>query len=683
MLERATAGLESCRFQRILAGSGRSFSSCRRLHSALWRHAAAASSHPPPLTCPRAACARLRRPPPAALPPPDSTRRCFTSSARVAAPPPEAPEPSSEAAKTDPARPGTAAGGTPRPVDTIEYVDDSSLFASQLTELLSHPDQERYEDAWDLYCRLEPSQREPVVEFVALYLSRSDRVDDARRIVSLLKTIPSESWSEQLQSVFIRAAIRSGQVDLALARFQTGLEQGRLSGGLEYILVDLLLHHRWPTLLKVWADHMRCRGPESPGETLLDSAQYLHFQTLPDMGKLYLLFERYLEGEGSGPAQAVNFYPDSRRGLAELRRVLAAAALSRPCPLREAAAILEIQADGQLYESYILHQLDRWRRGLETKSALAILQDLFRMYRALPGAAPSVDLLHGMLDLCSPNNVAAVEDLYRDWHAFHVEPDQAGYEKFLDFYAGAGDTDAVKLLWARYAARFPEAVRQPAGFWAVVKAYASAGDVEGAQGELQRMRDQYGVEPDLAIWNSMLKCYMRAEEPTRMLETFDEVRKTHQPDSTTYGIVMALAAKRGDLDAVHKLFEQAQNEEVAVGGEMSVALVTAYCQNDRLVAAENLCKELSVRKEASLTAWNQLLYFTGAHHKLAKCHELLQTIKKHGFEWDAETYRALLNAFVKVGQLQPAWRLLRSAVNDKLFPVGVEHFEVVIRRSCP
>ncbi|KND88766.1 Pentatricopeptide repeat-containing protein [Tolypocladium ophioglossoides CBS 100239] len=546
-----------------------------------------------------------------------------------------------------------------------------------LQDLLSRPDEGQHYDVWDLYCRLDDAQRQTLRRVVIIYLSRSQSIVEIGRALSLLRRIPIDSWDDELQAAGVLVLMRSGDMPSAVDRFKTGLEEKGLSGGLEYLLAESIINRQWPTLLGVWLEYFAALSKRNP-DARIEDAQLPQLETISDLGQLYFSFERYVEAEGSGPVRAINLHSDSRLGLERLRRKLAEAALQQPCPPKEAAAILEIWGDCQLYHDYLLRMLDRWNKGLESKSSLMVLPEVYKKYRALSDAKPSVSLLRGMFDLYFPTNAAGLEEIYRDWHTAWGDLDQWGFKKFLKFYAGAGDVQAVKDLWSRYVAHFPQVLKLPRAFRSTMNVYAQTGNVAQAEQELRTMTAQYGVKPDIDIWNTLLKCYTRAEDLPRVLQCFEEIRAIHRPDSFTYAHVMAMAAKKGDLETTLDFFNQSQKDQVPVSKEMAMALVTAYCRNDRLVEAEKICTELAERKSTSAAIWNKLLYFNGVQGKLNKCYELLQAMKTFNVEWDHQTHEFLLQALVRVDQIQAAYHLLQSAYEDKLFPVGPEHFAVVM-----
>lgn len=701
MLERTAVSLESCSLQRLLSRSGRSPKRCRQLHTGFWQHGASAmelaslwplparpavdsppgdhSSRPSQSSLvastflldflyPSGTRALLRRLSPLLSlsregngPGPAARKRCFTSSTVAAEPHTQNLVPPSEGAGAAGEQQGDVAKTT------------ASSESSALTDLLSRPDQGRHLDVWELYRNLDESQQSEFRRPVALYLSRSDNHVEIGRAAPLFHQMPFESWDDEIQTAAILTMMRSNNAETAIRWFKTGLAKLGLTGGLEYVLASVVANRQWPDLLNIWSEYSAAiPGTDSPESRLL------HLGTIPDLGKLYLSFERFIEQEGAGPLRAINLYSKARRNLRSLRWKMAEEALKQGCAPKMAAVMLELWNDHKLYEQYILLMLDRWTRGLESRGSLTILWDMYKRYRSFRRVKPPVPMLRGMLELHFPTNLPGMEEIYRDWHRAWGDLDQRAYETFLKFYSQTGDASAVRYLWARYVTHCPEVLKSPRAFSSTMNVYAHSGNALRADQELRNMMNKYGVMPDLEIWNTLLKCHTRAGDDASALQTLEEIRRIASPNSTTYAHLMSMAAKRGDLRSVLGFFDTAQSENVALSPAMALALVSAYCHNDRLVAAEKICREISARKSAGTAAWNQLLFAHGAQGKLSKFYDLLQAMKTFGLDWDHNTYEALLRALVKVNQIHPAFHLLQSAYRDSLFPVGPEHFEIVV-----
>ncbi|RFU77265.1 hypothetical protein TARUN_4941 [Trichoderma arundinaceum] len=549
--------------------------------------------------------------------------------------------------------------------------------AALLEDMLAHQGEERYHDVWDLYCRLDEQHQIDFRRNMVLYLSKSRGIVEVGRAISLFRQIAVANWDDDLLAAGVLAFMRSGDLEYAIGRLKVGMESKGLVGGLEYILADTIANEKWTLLIGVWLEFYASRLKFEPAGQP-DAIRLERLENLPGLDRLFFSFEQYLSSEGVKAVRPINIYETTKLGLSALRRKMAELALAQPCQPRQAAAILGIFNDHQLYEDYLLRVMESWRGKAELNSNITWLSELYRTYRRLPGAHPSVPLLQHMFELHYPAGAAALEEIYKDWHRAWGDLNQWGFEKFLKFYAGVGDVQAVQQLWGRYVNKYPRVLRKPRAFRSTMNAYAQVGDVTKAEEELRLMTDHHGVKPDLDIWNTLLKCYMRARDYNRAVACFNEICKMYRPDSFTYAHIMAMSAKKGDLEATLGFFNRSQKDRVNVSKEMAMSLVMVYCRNDRLMEAERICMELADRSATSTAIWNQLIHFNGMQGRLSKCYELLQAMKSYDLSWDHQTHEFLLQALIRVDQVQPAYRLLRTAYKEKLFPVGPEHFAVVM-----
>ncbi|KAG6001512.1 hypothetical protein E4U21_004284 [Claviceps maximensis] len=554
-----------------------------------------------------------------------------------------------------------------------------SLF-SNLPDLLARPKDALYHDVWNAYSKSEPQQKQLLRPAVVVYLSTSRSMVDISRAISLLRQIPASLWNDEIQAAGILLHLRAGVMTAALDIFNTGLHSRNSGAGLQHLLEDALTKKEWTIVLKAWLENFSTRMQENTSLVPEHDNTQLPTMTtaIPDLAGLYFTFEQYLETEAAESVKAINLYKATRLGLEALRRWLAEQVLRQPCSPKQAKHVLLIWNDPMLYQQYLGRMLRRWGQGFETRAGLALLSDIYSNYRKLHGVKTPVPILRKMFDLYYPADSAGLAEVYRDWHQSWGELDQWGYEKYMKFYSACGDTSAVKNLWVRYTTQFPDVVTQPLGFRSTLNAFAQIGDVAGAEKEFETMTEKYGVKPDIDAWNTLLKCYSKVDDQSRAFRCFEEIKKADRPDAFTYAQVMAMAAKRGDLATVLQYFDESQKDKISISREMALSLVLVYCHNGRLEDAEKICAEFSERNATSTVVWNQLLYFHGQGGNLNKCYELLKTMMNYGVEWDHQTHEFLLRAMIHVDQVQLAYQLLQTARDDSAFPVGSEHFAVVM-----
>lgn len=546
-----------------------------------------------------------------------------------------------------------------------------------LPELLADEQGELFHDVWDLYCRLEPDKRPFMQTRVVQYLSRSQSVVETGRALSLFRQIPVEQWDNGFLLSAVLVLLRAGQQEQAIEEFKKGLHLKGLLGGFEYLLIDTVSKQEWAKLLDAWlaySSYVHQNSPgETPPETLLEP-----LRSLENLGALYFSFERYLAADEMRVERWLNLEPPSRVGLKVLRRKFATEALRAPCPPKQASVILSFWRDPEMYERYLCRMIDAWYHKRIPDSTARMLPAIYEDLKALPGAKPSREVMKGVFKIHYPTGADSLETLYDDWIRVWGDLDRRGYESFLKFFAHRANVDRVRELWARYVERFPSALKTPRGFRSTMNAYAQAGDARGAEGELDLMVNRYKVKPDVDTWNTLLKCYMRAGDYSKVLSCFQEICNNYQPDSYTYAHVMAMCSKKGDLDQTIRFFNRAQEANVPISKEMVLSLVVAYCQNDMLLEAEKICRELTLRGVTSSAIWNELIHFNGMQGRLDKCYELLNAMRQFNLEWDQDTLSYLLDALVRVNQVVPAYHVIRDSLRNRLHVLRPEHFAVAM-----
>ncbi|KAJ4318789.1 hypothetical protein N0V84_006689 [Fusarium piperis] len=564
-----------------------------------------------------------------------------------------------------------------QPASTTSKNNEDKSELEQIQELLEE-DEHRYQDVWDLYCGMDNDQRRPVRGLVVEYLSKSHGVVETGRAVSVFRQIPSEEWTESLLTAGIILLLRAGDMPSAMGYFRKGLQDTGFSNGLEYLIADAMSSQKWGEALEVWITYCEEQRKKSP-EVSLSTERLQQLATLPNQGDLYFAFRQYLvTEEGAEYYKKIKSDEVSNLAFRIFRRHFARMALWEPCRPEQATIILETLNDADLYNDYFVRMFDRWYEKQETRTTIQKLPVLYQKFRELPGAVPAMPVFRGMFKVNFPKNTPRLEELRQDWIRTKGGLNRWGYEKFMKLYASQGDVQKTRDLWNQYAAEFPEMLNTPRGFRNPLNACSQAGDVEGAWAELEKMTDEYGVRPDIDSWNTVLKAYMRVSDYEGVMKCFDEISKHHQPDSFTYAHIMAMSAKKGDLDTTLEFLSRSQQIGMPISKEMALALVVVYCQNNLLSEAESLCIELTERKLTHSAIWNQLLNFYGVEGKIDKVYDLLRRMREFNVEWDDETYGFLLQALVKVNQIHPAYSLLKRADEEQLFLVTPEHFAIVM-----
>lgn len=546
-----------------------------------------------------------------------------------------------------------------------------------LYEMLEDVQGAHYLAVYDAHARLEEDERVRMRPLVIAYLAKSRSVVEAGRVKALFRLTPVEQWTNEMLSAAILVYIRSGEQTRAFEAFRTGLREQGLTGGFEYLLIDSVNKHQWHLALDAWLVYCKDLAERHPNQRP-DVEMLKPFSSLENLGGLYFLFERYLAAGERKVERFMDAQPVLKQALYMFRRMFARATLDSGCPPKQALVILSWWHNRKFYNKYIWDMVQRWHGKTINSETARELIPIYEAFRAMPNVQISDSVLSSMFQVCYPHNVQAMEQIHQDWIQMHGDLDNRGYEQFMKYYAHRGDAERVKALWAKYIKLFPDDLTDAQNFNSIINAYAQSGDVEGAKAELKRMRNEHHVAPNISIMNAMLKCYMRKGDYEASLACFREIRENFSPDPYMYAHMMAMCAKKGDLDQTIDIFNEAQDGRVPITKEMVLALVVAYCGNEEIGAAEELARRLADSDITSSAIWNQLVLHHGKKGRLSNCYKILDEMKERHIEWDHDTIDNLLQALAQVKQIAPAYEVLKTATQNQQSIVHPDHYTTVM-----
>lgn len=561
--------------------------------------------------------------------------------------------------------------------------------------LMARSDTEYFSPIWEHWCQLEPQQQNELRSQVITYLHRSTTPENSRRVVDLFSQLGIDSWDRDTITAAVAAELRLGNVAAALDVYHTGLNWRRLVGGLTHLVTHGLRTSSWDIVCRVWDAYGKLRAVEPVEFGNLDDVA----AAIPDLGARVLQFHEYLlarqregqhaqtdaepeptndptqiEASVNAAARTLDLSDTGPTSISRLLKGLAKSALHQPCQPPDALPLLKILRKADYYYMYI-------SRALETRRTAHVL-DIYRVYRTLPRFRPNWKMLHGMFELCYPHDVMGLEQIYEDYHRAFGGLDQWGFRKYLKFYASRGDVRSTRRLWTTYVKKYKhKAVIQDPETWNhILNAYKNRGIVEDTQRAFDDMVASDKVTPDVVSWNILLSAYVKTDRYDDAIAVFEDLCQAVDPDSVSFGTIMAMAGALGDLDYTLSLYERAQSLRVHRHSSVFYGLVNAYCQNDKIEEAQNVCINANTReiRGDQTDLWNCLLKYQGHRRDLRGIYHILDLMKEHDVEWNSATYDLLMRSLVLSREAHYAYRLLRTAVEDKTFPVRERHFAMVM-----
>lgn len=715
MLERTAASIETCTLQKVLPSAARSpLASCRRLHTTFWSHGASGfelldacrsftvsqfpePDKPPPdanpslkptvitastflldFLYPKSALAAFQRPRQVLhqRAEPNLARSIPTRLFSFM------PEPERENKASDHITPKHTDGselhrqetdvealrthleeepdpfGVPSSVSPQGDLPGGRSALQIVEDTLASGRGKSYDLLWEGYLGLGPEEKTRFMIDVAAHLLESSRQLDIHRALTLFSQIDTPRWTPKTVEVGVRANLILGDIEHALEICRTAISEHGIGLGLDHLLAHCFLSADWDAVYRVLELVSSDPRPYTP-------VKFTHLSKVPSFKSQVEALKQRFEEEGLAPAADTL---TSR--LNHLFRDIAESSLPLFFP-RDAGYVLEHVREPQVFEPYIL-LCNKEGRGKQAGK-------MYRIYRELPGARPSLEILHTMMYVFYPDNIPALEKVMEDWYQGYGHMSAKAYHQMASAYAKHGDAKSVAHVtkeWAKY--HHQDVLINPERWVASqMHVHAVQGDSKQARQVLDRMVAKQVVTPSAALWNIILKAHLKANDFEGCLETFSHVCEVDNPDHYSFGTVMGMAAHRGDLGFVLELFRLATERGIEIRVEMVDCVVEAYCRNSRFDEAEDLCHTTTHNATVSgeyVILWNTILKHYAERRRLTKAKHILEIMTQYQIEFNKVTYRHILTALGSCMQAHHALGFLRASVEEGLFRPEEEHY---------
>ena len=323
----------------------------------------------------------------------------------------------------------------------------------------------------------------------------------------------------------------------------------------------------------------------------------------------------------------------------------------------------------------------------------ALAMQLYRKFRKGVNFVPSEELLSSLLkraDLISSRG--DLNMIYEDCQVHGITMSGRELLVFASNFARHGDLDMVNEVSkkAPYTDR-----RSNARHYAkhLLTACFRRADLSRAVQIFDSLGEEFGHQPSVVEWNTLLATYSRVRDKEGAMARFDSlINAGVRPNSSTYAILMTMFARSSDYQATQMLYERAMSESVDLSFEMVDALVLAQTTNNRVREAEQTLEEsleldlkasrrpeLFVEGDQSRTRmWNTLLghyAMTGHLDKVAALQKRMYSAK---IAFNSATYGCLISAFCIKNKPEVAMKILKNVMPDARIRPTEMHYAIIM-----
>ncbi|OAX85087.1 hypothetical protein ACJ72_00530 [Emergomyces africanus] len=294
---------------------------------------------------------------------------------------------------------------------------------------------------------------------------------------------------------------------------------------------------------------------------------------------------------------------------------------------------------------------------------------------------PPEKVLTGLLKVVAVlQKPEATNQLLREFRLFYEKPSEEAYQITLTAFSRLGDFRRVTNLFSSYVNHYGQP-RKLALVNPLIHVNAAVGRVYQARKQLERLRSEFSLSPDVTSWNIVLTAHAKARDKPGALSTLQEMMDSGlKPDSHTIGILMGMFAKDGTVESVMDFLQVAKRYDIQLNMAMLHPVVETLCNNRKYDAAEKFADTvMNLRAPGPPTRmWNVILWhyaFLPDIDSMLAVHDRMKTL---GVKFDHMTYAATILALVRTGNHDDAIRVIRRLENRCQVPVTQFHYAILL-----
>lgn len=545
------------------------------------------------------------------------------------------------------------------------------LASSQTSRTREHRDFDR---AWELWMsgNQDPELRSRLMAF----FSSSDRPKDVERALTLLEGIEVDKRSDKDYEITIQPLLQAGHLSAVERLCENAVAKGVNTDIWSLATRVAIKHSNWPELSYIWK--------KMPVDFLQRLPSIL--TSIQDLPNLLVSFLGYLEDTSATSADlqlASNILDFVFKSEHIMKDITAENALS----LTRRSSNL-----GFLQQCHYDHAIQTLL-NIATRESRVFALVLYRNFRwHLSARRPTKKLLQQLLEtLAAMRTPYGVQFLLDEFALFFNQPSIGAYNAALLAFSRSGDVPKTQETFNNMVELYGTSRKiddithktPPTPRWvaSLIHAHARMADYPAAEYEFHKIKPIYKVQQSLHCWNALISAHANARNIQGAFRVWRRMqRKGVKPDWYTYGTMMGMCARLGDVENTLEFYRMAEK----IPGRMPTAVidtvVEVYCRNHRYKDAEQVAERaIALSLNGSRTRmWNVMLWSHAFRADLDSVSRLQNRMKEAGIEFDEMTYAAMMLGFVIVGKPDSARRLLRGLQRGRRIQASEFHYTLVL-----
>lgn len=349
-----------------------------------------------------------------------------------------------------------------------------------------------------------------------------------------------------------------------------------------------------------------------------------------------------------------------------------------------------------IYEDCII-QLCSDNAKLSTTVTGPIIGFVYNTYRRSAFFRPSPQLLSHMVNHWRNHKLAFagrstnrypinLEMIVKDWKHHNKSVDDKALEIIMDCFARLGNAKLVKLYADYYKSLHVDGLPDASRLWPLIYVHAENADSIQAAREFDRIKSDFGVDPDLKCWNVLLHAYEKSNDLQGTASVLEKLLMTTiQPDTYSFAPLLEMYGEQGDVEAVEHILELARDCGVdKPTTHMLNSKILSFVTSEDMQGAENALNDAtkavqSKHAEGSLTiCFNTVLTAHALRRDLDAAMKIYQRMTREGIAFDANSYAALVQVLCFFRQTAAAHKLLTDVMPDNRLRPTAFHYAIIM-----
>lgn len=528
--------------------------------------------------------------------------------------------------------------------------------------------QAEFDRAWVLY--IAAGRPSDCRSALCAYLSRSKDTLDRDRTWEAFQGIPEEILSEDDFLRAVESQLGSRDPSKLISLCEQALERGFGSKCCTLSFTRFWKARNWRRVLEIW------RLVSQYTEQVSEPPHRILFSEL-EHGRLAwdaVAFGKFVIREQS----------DDSRSLADflLGHIFRYSYMLRSASTGVLVELFRIYHDlGFLKPEHYLHTISTFQAS-DARSIFIRTIVFYRiMRRHTPETRPPQSFFSAQLRAFASFGITSGVRFFLDeMRQFYGKPHLQLYKDAMQSFAHAGDVEKVHFFFDKLVEDHgPPRSRKLVT--PLLDVHARTGNVEETTKQFERISEEFHLQPNTVCWNILLKAYANEENLAGALSIFSKMQQAGVSLSPhTFGTLMALFAKRGDIDNTRRLLKEAERHDVEITMPMLDMVVQAYCANGLLPQAEQFavaCQEFKVLG-SPLGMWNTLLFQYAFRVDFVAMNRIWKHIQSAGIRPDAISYASHMLVQALVGKTDRARKTLRDLHKKRVIQATDLHYAIIL-----